>query len=148
MKIEKLSLATVPQWLEFFDKRAFADHADWQGCYCTFYFQPKPEGFGNRRAKRREYAVWLIEKGIMRGYLAFEGDHAVGWCNANDRAQFGRLAPLSAKREGYTAVEAYPQRDSKSEFRNFHGPYGMYTRLGFQEVAEHAHGQLVVRRSL
>jgi len=181
MKIDALSSANSADWLEFFDQRAFADHAGWQGCYCTFYFQPKPEAFGTRRAKKRDYAVWLIEQGIMRGYLAYEENHVVGWCNANDRTQFGRIAPppaaekekilsivcflvqkefrhrgiatalleraiSDAQRDGYSAVEAYPQRDSKSEFRNYHGPYAMYARLGFMEVG--AQAQPIVRRSL
>ena len=181
MNIEKLSVENMPAWLDFFDQRAFADHADWQGCYCTYYFQPKPESFGARRAKKRDYAIWLIGEGMMRGYLAFEKGRVVGWCNANDRRQFGRLGPLSAageekilsivcflvekefrhrgiaralleraildaQAEGYAAVEAYPQKKSVSEFVNYHGPYALYERFGFQEID--GQEQLVVRKSL
>lgn len=181
MKIEKLNATNTSDWLDFFDNRAFSDHPDWKGCYCTFYFQPKPEQFGARRAKKRDYAVWLIEQGIMRGYLAYEGPRVIGWCNANDRAQFGRLAPLAeadkgkiksivcflvekeyrlkgvatallervirdAQAEGFAVLEAYPQKESLSEYRNYHGSYSMYARHGFAEVE--APGILIMRKSL
>jgi len=36
----------------------------------------------------RKAAEQQIEAGILRGYLAFVDSVAVGWCNANDRANF------------------------------------------------------------
>ena len=32
----------------------------------------------------RKYAVEMLDKGNIRGYLAFDGDISIGWCNAAD----------------------------------------------------------------
>ena len=39
----------------------------------------------------RAEALREIEAGRMRGYLAFDGETCVGWCNANDISQYLRL---------------------------------------------------------
>ena len=36
----------------------------------------------------RKVAEQQIESGILRGYLAFADDVAIGWCNTNDKANF------------------------------------------------------------
>ena len=94
MQIIKLSNANINDWLEFFDARAFKDHQEWKTCYCTYYFQPKPEEYKNTHSRKRNYAVWLIEKGIMRGYLAYEDNKVIGWCNSNNKSAFPRLLTI------------------------------------------------------
>ncbi len=47
----------------------------------------------------REVAAQQIDSGILRGYLAFVDGIAIGWCNANDKANFPmllRVFPLCA----------------------------------------------------
>jgi ribosomal protein S18 acetylase RimI-like enzyme len=36
----------------------------------------------------------MILEGSMKGYLAFQGKMAVGWCNVNNRQNYQRLAKL------------------------------------------------------
>lgn len=36
----------------------------------------------------REIAEQQIASGALRGYLAYVGGEAIGWCNANDKANF------------------------------------------------------------
>jgi len=39
---------------------------------------------GDDKATIRRYAVKMLSKGKIHGYLAYDGDTAVGWCNAGD----------------------------------------------------------------
>ena len=94
MVIKELTSSQMDDWFEFFDNRAFADHEDWNGCYCTAFYSPRPEEYGSPSKKRRDYAKWLIETGRMKGYLAYENGKIVGWVNTNDKRQFPRLSEL------------------------------------------------------
>ena len=42
-------------------------------------------------AKRREIAKELIKKGVMQGYLAYDGDRVVGWCSCDDKTRYKKL---------------------------------------------------------
>lgn len=84
--IRKLTQKNTADWFDFFDNRAFADHADWKGCYCTGPFMPRLEGYTRKSRKRRDYAEWLIKTGRMEGYLAYENKQVIGWCNVNLRS--------------------------------------------------------------
>ena len=95
MQIKKLCIENIADWLEFFDSRAFKDHQEWGTCYCTYYFHPKSEEYKNIHSRKRNYAVWLIEKGIMQGYLAYEDNKVIGWCNSNSKRTFPRLSTNS-----------------------------------------------------
>lgn len=95
MVIKKLTPELCDYWTEYFDGIAFGDHGEWAFCYCL-------EGHMTRQAneelidhvKRREYARRLILEGKMQGYLAFDGDKVVGWCNVNDRDNYPYIAEL------------------------------------------------------
>ena len=39
----------------------------------------------------RETAVKMVREGKIRGYLAFDSDQAIAWCNANDRISYYRV---------------------------------------------------------
>lgn len=112
IEIKRLSPALCDDWLGFFDGIAFGDHEEWALCYCL-------EGHMTRRANeelkdpaiRREYAKNLIEQGQMQGYLAYDGDQVVGWCNVNDRSNYPYLQELFA----YAEYEP-PKTKTKSIF--------------------------------
>lgn len=93
LTIRKVSQENASDWFDFFDNRAFADHSDWKGCYCTSPFMPRLEGYSGTSRKRRDYAEWLIQTGRMNGYLAYEDNKAIGWCNVNARSAL----PMYAK---------------------------------------------------
>jgi len=90
MLVRKMNPRHANAWFDFFDNRAFADHDDWMGCYCTGPFTPRLKEYENTSRRRRDYAVWLVENGLMSGYLAFEHGNVVGWCNAGDKRAFSR----------------------------------------------------------
>ena len=180
MIIKEMKPEHKSDWFDFFDNRAFADHEDWKGCYCTGPFTPRMKEYENANRKRREYATWLVEKGIMRGYLAFDHGKVVGWCNVNDKSAFSKYNNIQTDEENVISItcfvvqkehrgkgiaqkildkiiedaklnhkkiiEAYPRRNSRTEFGSFHGPYSMYEKNGFK--LEEVRGVKVVRRYL
>lgn len=102
--IKPLSPETAGDYLGFFDHRAFSDGSPYYPCYCCafqmtkaqlqaeFFQKARSNGGGteNLRLAMREYAGKMIAGGLLQGYLAYEGEAAVGWCNANDQARYVR----------------------------------------------------------
>ena len=99
--IKALSPDLEKDYFDFFDNRAFSDGSPYYPCYCNAFNmsageieamrdQAKQYGGGIEGWKRslRETAVRMVRHGLIRGYLAFDNDLAVGWCNANDRTNF------------------------------------------------------------
>ncbi len=97
IQVRKLTKELADAYLRFFDQDAFSDHVEWSACYCLESHLCKGE---NERLKakeeRRQKAKELIESGIMSGYLVYEGDHVVGWCNAGEKDGY---APLCGNKE-------------------------------------------------
>lgn len=87
IKISPLEPRKLPDFLTFFDKRAFADNPEWSFCYCQFpQFQHDDLVWKEQEASdNRETACNLIRQGKMNGFLAYHGDSVVGWCNAGPR---------------------------------------------------------------
>lgn len=58
-----------------------------------------------------------IESGILQGYLAFDYNKAVGWCNCNDKANFPVLSstgdsfyfPVAGKEKAVVCFEIAPE---------------------------------------
>ena len=93
MQIVKLSTNNMDDWFDFFDNRGFQDHHDWAGCYCTYYHYPRfPESYIETESKsKREYARWLIENDKMNGYLVYEEEKVVGWCNVGSKENYTKI---------------------------------------------------------
>lgn len=73
----------------------FSNTPHWASCFCRYYqttcsFE---EWRGRSLETNRNEALQEIKNGNMRGYLAFDGEACVGWCNANDIANFPRIYP-------------------------------------------------------
>jgi GNAT superfamily N-acetyltransferase len=94
--IKALTPALVDDYLNFFDTVAFCDHEAWAGCYCLFY-HTDPAGDATEdtgawnTAVRRARAERMIWDGELTGYLAYDGEKVVGWCNAGEKRSFCRL---------------------------------------------------------
>ncbi len=96
--IRPLSPELLDDFLYFFDHVAFADHPEWQWCYCTFFHLGKQdeqrleeESSRCTRDVLRNVAIDLINTGVMRGYLAYADGQVVGWCNASDKRGYKKL---------------------------------------------------------
>lgn len=95
MDVQPLQPELADSYLGLFDT-AFADNPWWRGCYCWFQEDPCPDeewdpsdpaaGTHNRMRRRQQ-----IESGDAHGLLAMQGDHAVGWVNAERRDRYGNL---------------------------------------------------------
>jgi ribosomal protein S18 acetylase RimI-like enzyme len=87
--IKPLTPELLPDYLRFFDQDAFADNPDWASCYCCFYhFQAQPgEKDWEYRSlpENRQLAGELVRMGRLQGYLAYQGETPVAWCQAAPR---------------------------------------------------------------
>ena len=93
--IRPLSPDLLDDYLSFFDHDAFCDNPDWQSCYCAFfhfYSRAREQEWEERTGEENRAMVCdLIRAGRMRGYLAFVGAKAVGWCHAAPRVDLPSL---------------------------------------------------------
>jgi GNAT superfamily N-acetyltransferase len=120
LEIKPLTPELAADFFDFFDNRAFTDNSPERPCYCTrfqmtreqerteLFDQVKVLGGGKNGFIRalRQVAERQIESGTLRGYLAFVDGVSIGWCNANDKANFpiesgngARLYASAGKRE-------------------------------------------------
>ena len=103
--IKKLTPDLLEDYLDFFDHRAFSDGSPFYPCYCSafnmsreriqneFFRQAEINGGGSDGWKKalRDSAVRMVANGEIQGYLAYDGNLAVGWCNASDRLNYCRV---------------------------------------------------------
>lgn len=87
--VKPLSPALTGDFLAFFDHErgpAFADNPDWASCYCHYYEVPVAIDWPSLTGEQNRVAMRArIETGEMEGFLAYDGDHPVGWLNAQPR---------------------------------------------------------------
>lgn len=113
LHIERLTRENKADFFDFFDHRAFTDHAEWSGCYCLESHlrsengvEYRPDGRAVAREDRKSVAEALIDSGVMTGYLVYDGALPVGWCNAGDKAAYGPIVHNDA----FYTVEPRPGR--------------------------------------
>lgn len=107
MDIKELKFELFDDWLDFFENRAFEDHGEWRGCYCTAFYYPKPSEYTNQSNRRKDYAKWLIQTGKMCGYMAYENGKVIGWVNTNGKRQFPRLSNLYNENEKVLSIVCF-----------------------------------------
>ena len=95
--IKPLTPELAADYFDFFENRAFTDDSPYR-CYCQPYQMSKEQaktaleyananGLDSGQSSRR-CAEQQIESGALQGYLAFVDGVSIGWCNANNRANF------------------------------------------------------------
>lgn len=103
--IRRLTPALAKDFFSFFDERAFSDHSSFYPCYCNAFqlteaeiqteFFEKAAALGGETEglclAMRQNAEKLVAEGVLQGYLAYDGDISIGWCNANDRRNYVRV---------------------------------------------------------
>ena len=96
--IKPLTPDLSDDYFDFFENRAFTDDTPYR-CYCQMHQMTKEQAktakaeFDNTEGAdagrlSREVAAQQINSGVLRGYLAFVDGIAIGWCNANDKANY------------------------------------------------------------
>ena len=190
--IRPLTPELKDDYLDFFDHRAFTDDNPNGPCYCTSPNQEEEqikkmvsefESSGVKETLRR-YASEMLDRNMIHGYLAYDGDQSIGWCNAADTESYAGFVPefarnltcgktisivcfeiapeyrgmgiasafinrvcADAKSKGYAAAEGYAKpSDQRNDF-DFQGPYRLYQKAGFTEVAREK-GLAVMRKVL
>lgn len=190
--IRPLTSELNADYLDFFDHRAFTDDNPNGPCYCTSPNQEEGQikmmvsefkSFGVKETLRK-YAAEMLDRNMIHGYLAYDGDQSIGWCNAADIESYAGFVPTfarditcgktisivcfeiapeyrgmgiasafidrictDAKLNGYTAVEGYANTSDQRNDFDFQGPYRLYQKAGFIEVAREK-GQAVMRKVL
>ena len=190
--IHPLTSERNADYLEFFDHRAFTDDNPNGPCYCTSPNQDEAQirkmvsefkSCGVKETLRR-YAVEMLDANQIHGYLAYDGEEPVGWCNAADMESYAGFVPALARNiacgktvsivcfeiapgyrgmgiasafidricadagsKGYAAVEGYAMLSDKRNDFDYQGPYHLYRKAGFTEVARE-NGQAVMRKVL
>ena len=89
--VKPLTPELIASYLNFFDNRAFVDTDSNGPCYCTCPMQTSEEidqmvseFAGDIKGTIRRHAVKMLSERKIHGYLAYDGDTSVGWCNAGD----------------------------------------------------------------
>lgn len=90
LDIRPLTKDGIDDYLFFFDNFVFQENPDRSRCYCCdYHFLGDIETC--TREVSRPFVINLIEENKFAGYLAFENDRPIGWCNANNRSNYQRL---------------------------------------------------------
>ncbi len=89
IKIKRLLPELAEDYLHFFDITPHDDNKDENKCYCVCWCSAdhRVETDFSSAQKRRELAKRYIRNGIIQGYLAYQDDEVVGWCNANTKSE-------------------------------------------------------------
>lgn len=100
--IKKLDASLSQTFTDFFGGMSFDHNPHWASCYCRYYQTDcSSSDWIERSAEQNKAdAIQAIEKGEMKGFLAFSGEKCVGWVNANNAVAYPRLkddlSPLTA----------------------------------------------------
>lgn len=103
--IKPLTSELNGDYLDFFDNRAFTDDNPNGPCYCTSPNQDEEsikqmvsefKVFGVKDTVRK-YAVEMLNENRIHGYLAYDGELSVGWCNAADMESYVGFVPKFAR---------------------------------------------------
>lgn len=92
-------------YLDFFDNRAFTDDNPNGPCYCT---SPNQDEENIKRMVSEfkilgvketvhKYAVEMLNENKIQGYLAYDGELSIGWCNAADMESYVGFVPEFAR---------------------------------------------------
>ena len=88
--IHKLTPARAADYVRFFDETQH--NHDGEKCYCVTWRSDASYSDGCHwyptEEMRRAKAMEFVQNGGIEGYLAYDGDRVVGWCNANGNASF------------------------------------------------------------
>jgi len=126
--IRPLTPRLSADYFDFFENRAFTDNSPYR-CYCQVYQMTKEEqktafyniadvDIGQVSRKIAEEQIYL---GKLQGYLAYVDGIVIGWCNANDKANFpvesctgeSFYAPFEKREKAVVCFEIAPEYRGK-----------------------------------
>lgn len=90
--IKKLTYELVDEYLHFFDITPHSERPDEDDCkcYCVWWCNDNQDDttfnlYLKTKELRRDYAKRMVFLGKIQGYLAYDDNKVVGWCNANKK---------------------------------------------------------------
>lgn len=88
--IKPLGPGILDDYLYFFDTIAFVDNREWEGCYCVFYHHDKnvEDWIARSKKENRDMAITLVDQGVLKGFLVYDNEDPIAWCNVNDKDLF------------------------------------------------------------
>ncbi len=88
IEIRQLTPELVDDYIHFFDTTPHADQKEDHKCYCVWWCNDDSEGkdFTSSLEKRRDYAIQYVRGNNIQGYLAYNDECVVGWCNTNTKS--------------------------------------------------------------
>jgi len=87
LEIKELTPELAEDYLNFFDITPHDDGIDEHKCYCVCWCGMDQRAVDHSTVeKRRKAAGEYVRSGKIQGYLAYADGKAVGWCNANTKA--------------------------------------------------------------
>jgi len=90
INIRKLTPELAEDYVHFFETTPHYYHDDGEcNCYCTPYCNDDFEEIKSLVTSPeaiRAYTFQCIRESRLQGYLAYDGDKIVGWCNANTKS--------------------------------------------------------------
>lgn len=91
--VKPLTPKLATTFTEYIGNLDFGYEPHWATCFCRYYHTNCSSELWQKRSgeENRREALESIESGNMKGYLAFDGDKCIGWCNANDVRQYIRI---------------------------------------------------------
>jgi GNAT superfamily N-acetyltransferase len=91
--IKPLSPEMGETFTNYIRRMDFHHAPHWKYCNCQYYHTCcSNEDWRNRTDEmNRNLALENIQRGVMHGFMAFDGDQPVGWINANDLRNLKRL---------------------------------------------------------
>lgn len=88
ISIRKLTPALAQDYVRFFDETPHDENIPEHKCYCVCWISADSDHYDcSTVEKRRIAAVQLINEGHLQGYLAYDNDRIIGWCNANTKSE-------------------------------------------------------------
>ena len=104
--IKSLSPSLIDDYLSFFDNMVFSEHPHWSKCYCySYHFTGANEEWTNER--NRLAVIDLISENKMQGFLAYDGNKAIGWCNANNKLNYQSLTEMEISESEVCAIVCF-----------------------------------------
>ena len=90
IEIRPLTKDLKDDYLSLFDNMIHKENPEWSKCYCNDYHFLGDFGTCSRDISR-SLIINRINENELQGYLVFENDKPIGWCNANNRLNYQRL---------------------------------------------------------
>ena len=90
IEIRPLTKELKDDYLFLFDNIIFEENPDRSICYCNDYHFTGDVATCTREISRA-MIIKRINENELTGYLVFENDKPIGWCNTNNRLNYQRL---------------------------------------------------------